>query len=713
MPVKYGRVYLFLILSMVWFVVVGERIFHLKVDLKKHYEKILKVQNSYFRLELARRGDILDRNGERLASSEKMYSVYADVKNIENKREVAKYLSEVLSVSFDDIYKRISKKKGFRCLKRFISSDIAQKIRKKKIPGIYLMGEFKREYPKGSLLSHVLGAVKFDKGCEKGLLGLEYEYENYLKGSNGIIFYKRDALSRVLKQVESKKPIPGDTLSLTIDMRLQYITEQALEMGVKRARAKRGTAIVMDPYTGEIISFACYPYFNPGNIRRKDVNALKNFAITDVFEPGSTFKIITLAAAFEKHVFDLNDYLYCGNGKIKLFNCTIRDHHSFENLSVEDILAFSSDVGIIKMALKVGDKTIYDFLKKFGFGEKTGIDLPGESRGLLRDYRLWNNISVAYISMGQGIGVTPLQMVRSYCAIANGGYLVKPHLVRKIFGPDGKVVKVTRIYRKRILNNSTTRKIKEALIQVVEKGTGRRASIDGYWIAGKTGTAEIFDKKSGKYSKEDYFASFVGFAPANNPSFVVGVFLDSPKNGIYGGEVAAPIFREIVKKYFEVLNISPDRNKEFKRNKEKKEKDFKDLIISKNNGGKDEWEIDSKDLKFTETTFMDDDISSNEKVIEFHEKLDPEESVVVCSFIGLRKRECIKKCYESGLTIKELRDVDIFNESVGGGYYENKIIAYRQDPPPGAIVKKGTPCTIYFTSRVLSKENRLTDNRKK
>ncbi len=705
MKVHKKRVYFALFLSIVWgFFVIG-RIYYLKVHLEKYYKKMLKLQNSYKRLELAKRGDIFDSQMEIVASSEKTYSLYIDSKYIRHKRKVAFKISSLLNISFDKVYKRIVEKKGFILIKRFIPQEIAQKIKSEKIRGLYLMEEYKRIYPKGSLMSHVLGGVKIEGAGEKGLMGLEYKYEDYLKGKNGIVFYKRDALRRVLEQVETKKPVPGENLQLSIDVRLQYMVENALKNGVLNAGAKRGTAIVMDPYTGEVLAYYCYPDYDPGNLRKANPISLKNFAITDAFEPGSTFKIVTFAAAIEKGVFNLKDKIYCGNGKIDIFNKVIRDHHPFKLLSVKDILTYSSDVGTIKMALKVGDKGVYEYMKRFGFGERTGIDLPGEIEGILRNYKLWEKISLAYMSMGQGLAVTPLQMVRAYCVVANGGYLVKPHLVKKFISPDYKRINLVKISKIRVLNKETTLKLKEALTNVVKNGTGRLASIPGYNVAGKTGTAEIFDKILGKYSDKNYFASFVGFVPVKKPSFVIGVFVDSPKKGIYGGEIAAPIFRDIAENCLKIYNIPPTE-------RIKKSNFEKDILLSKKKKNVDEFEIKGEREDFADTNLSNEQFEEEEIVL--FDVPDDTNKVVVKDFRGHNKRECIELCCKNGLTIREFDDADgVRRQANNNYYYDLDFIAYRQDPPPGAEVEKGSQCTIYFTRDVDKIINFLGRNEKK
>lgn len=709
MRVYRGRVYFVVCLSILWGIIVAGRIFYLKVNLKNYYEKMLKLQNSYKRSELAKRGDIFDRGMEILASSEKTFSLYVDVKNVKNKKYLATKLSKLLGLPFNLVINRITKRKGFLLIKRFIPQEVAEKVRKEKLPGVYLMDGYKRIYPKGPLLSHVLGGVKIDKGGEKGLMGIEYQYENFLKGENGVIFYKRDALSRVLEQIETKKPIPGDNLILSIDIRLQYVLEKALKDGILKAKAKRGTAILMDPYTGEILAYACYPSFDPGNLRKANRKSLRNFAITDVFEPGSTFKIVTFAAAIQEGVYSLNDKIYCGNGKIKLFNTVIRDHHKYELLSVNDILTHSSDVGTIKMALKLGDKTVYNYMKRFGFGEKTGVDLPGESKGSLRNYKLWERTSLAYMSMGQGLGVTPLQMVRAYCVVANGGYLVRPHLVKKIVSSNFRKEKNIKIYKVKVLEENTVEQLKKALVSVVDRGTGRLASIPGYQVAGKTGTAEMFDAKLGKYSDKNYFASFVGFVPAEKPAFVIGVFVDSPQNGIYGGEVAAPIFKEIAESSLKILNIYHPENIEEQNNVEKT------LIVSNDKKSKDSFEIKGKKSDFADVNFSNEPFDSEQEIVLF-DVADDAEKVVVSDFRGHNKRDCIKLCCENGLTIREFDDADSMWSSKAGNYYYNSdFIAYRQDPPPGSIVPKGTQCTIYFTrdlNKILEVSKNFKGNKK-
>ncbi len=499
-----------------------------------------------------KRGTIFDREMQPLAMSLAVDSVFAVPAEISNPEMVAGLLAPVMGLSRSDLAGRFKAFRSFCWVKRKVSSRETARVRDLNLKGIYFQKEMKRFYPKGKLAAHVLGAVGLD---DNGLAGLEYSMNDAIKGHAARVVVAYDARGQSFRSTELDGE-PGKNVVLTLDENIQYIAEKALASAVRQWRAAWGTAIVQDPSTGAILAMASVPAFDPNEYSRSDPHARINRAAGGVFEPGSTLKLVPLAAALEERLTNPREVIDCQQGSIALAGHVIHDHKPFGFLTVEQVLAQSSDVGAIKLGLRLGEERLHRYMRDFGFGSKTEIELPGEERGLLKSPAHWSGISIGEISMGQEVGVTPLQLVTAYSAVANGGVLYQPRAVQRVFRESDQSP-LPPVAGRRLISERTTALMKQIFQAVVESGTGAAARLDAYSAAGKTGTAQKIDA-SGRYSKTSYVSSFVGFAPVSRPAVTILVVIDSPVGAIYGAEVAAPVFRSIAEQTLGYLSIPQD-----------------------------------------------------------------------------------------------------------------------------------------------------------
>jgi len=505
------------------------------------------------------RGTIWDRQMREMAANLEVKSLYAVPSKINDTRSVTRHLAPLIKLSSKKLNKTLlsKKNKDFIWLARQMDTEDASRVHEmsssRGYEGLGFLEESKRYYPKGHTASHLIGFTNIDN---KGIAGLELMYNDYLKGEGTSVSVKRDARGNRLSG-EFKDGVPGNNIILTIDEGIQYIVERELANAIKEWEAKAAVAIMMNPGTGEILAMANRPTFDPNYAGKSDFDARRNRAITDLFEPGSTFKSVLAAAALEEKVVELDEMFDVSKGYIMVGGKPIRDVHKHEILTFQEIIQKSSNVGSVQVGLRLGNEKYYEYIRNFGFGEKSGIDFPGEAKGILRDPGKWSGTSLAALSIGQEIGVTPLQILRLYAAIANGGALMKPYIVSDIISPAGEVVKrVTPTIERQVVSRETAGTVKEILKMVVEEGgTARKAYVKGNLVAGKTGTAQIFDPKAGRYSRDKYVSSFVGFVPADDPKLALIVVVYEPKGRSYGGVVAAPVFKNIVEHTFSYLDV--------------------------------------------------------------------------------------------------------------------------------------------------------------
>ena len=536
------------------------RLFYLQVqEHEKYFHKANIQQKKNIRID-PRRGFIYDCNRRILAMSIESKSVYADATQIEDLGYVSTEISKILGLGKKDLEKKLSRKKHFVWIKRKIDPEKARQIQDLDAKGIYFLEEMKREYPHENLLAQVIGFVDIDN---KGLEGLELIYDEILKGEPGWCASKKDGKGReiISKRAQEVPAVDGNNIVLTIDGYIQQVCETALKKAVEDNNAIGGSAIVLEVNTGRIVAMASKPGYSSAQPAMDPVENRRNRCITDIFEPGSTFKVITGAAALDMGATKLNDVYFCENGSFSYGGHVLHDVHPYGNLEFKKVIQKSSNIGIAKVALKMGDKNLYRYLKKFGFGAKTNIALPGEVSGICHPVEKWSKVKITRIPMGQGVSVTPIQMITAFGSIVNGGVLIKPYIIERLEDPERKMIKNFAVKtNKRVISKKASRDIIEAMCAVVSReGTAPKAYINGYSVGGKTGTAQKVE--NGKYSNNKFFSSFIGFATARNPEYAILVVIDEPHPRYYGGTVAAPAFKEIMEvvlSYYEVPVDKPE-----------------------------------------------------------------------------------------------------------------------------------------------------------
>lgn len=504
-----------------------------------------------------KRGVIYDREGHELAISVQVGSVFAHPKQIKDKNKTARALSKILGEKHSQILKKLKRNRSFVWVKRRIPQTLTEKVKSLNLRGLGIITETRRYYPGRETAAHIIGFAGTDN---QGLEGLEKKFDGMLQGPEEKLAFMRDALGRpfaVTRPVTSDKRIHN--LYLTIDKDIQYKAQQALRAAVNKAKAKGGHCVVVDPNTGEILAMAVVPEFNPNVFFQHKPYQWRNRTVTDCFEPGSTIKAFLLSAALEESVVSPLSQFYCEQGKFKVGGRVVHDTHKYGNLSVADIVVHSSNIGAIKIGRKLGYRKFTEYLRNFGFGKKTEIDLMGERVGFIRSVKNARTIDQATLYFGQGMTSTSLQLTMAMAAIANGGKLMRPYVVSKIVDESGNTTQKTNPkIVKRTISAKTARKVAAILGGVVtEEGTAKQAAIEGYRVAGKTGTSQKVDPETKMYSKKKYVASFVGFVPSDKPRLVIMVMIDEPKGHIYGGLVAGPVFKEVGSWALNHLRISP------------------------------------------------------------------------------------------------------------------------------------------------------------
>lgn len=634
-----------------------------------------------------RRGVIYDRNGHELAFSIDVESVYAIPAQVKDPEKTAAILSEILGMSYDSLMARLTRHSSFEWIKRKIPDEVARRIREEKLSGIGFTQESMRVWPKGSLLAQVLGIVGIDND---GLEGLEYQYDRQLKGVQGQFTVEVDALGEELPQSQKGyiPPIQGKNLILTIDEVIQFIVERELDAAVERSQAEGGLAIAMDPQTGEILAMAMRPTYDPNQYDRYPDANRRIIAITDSYPPGSTFKPITAAAALETGKVTVNDTFFCG-GSIRVgsevLRCHVPEGHGMQTFN--EVMQNSCNVGFIEIGLRVGIEDFYKYLDLFGATTVTGIDLPGESSGIIVPKDLCKPIDLAVMSFGQTLQLTPVQLIASISAIANGGYTVVPHVVKAVTDADGNTVEVKQTGKvHRIISEMTAKELRTALEEVVSKGTGKQAYVPGYRLAGKTGTSnKVVD---GRLAEGKYLAWFIGFAPANDPKIALLVMIDEPKGAYYGGQIAAPVFQAIMRDVLRYLEVPPQE--------EPAGTDPAELVVVPDLVGS---EVTSAqvELRKVELVGMKEGpgmrvtrqfpvagakvLKGTTVILYTEEDVTPGEGeVAVPSLIGMGLTQARERLMEAGLVLS----------AQGSGF------AVNQDPPAGTIVPLGTTVKVIF-----------------
>jgi len=550
-----GRRYVLLLLLLCGFGVVLFRLVtlqvlqaaELSVKADRQHQKTVSLEGA--------RGTIVDRHGKVLAMNVEVPSVFGVPTTVDSPLKTARQLSPILHVRTDELERKLRQDRRFVWLARKLDPEQGRRLDRLSLDGIGVVMEGRRFYPKGPLLAHVLGFSGMDG---EGLEGVEHRYEPYLHGEKRMMVLQRDALGHTVfpKGMTERSPTPGHSLRLTIDEVIQYIVERELEDAVGSARAKSGTMIVLDPKTGAVLAMAVSPRFDPNAVSALSPDRWRNRALTDAYEPGSTMKAMMAAAAIEERVVRPNTMVFGEHGRMTVANTVIHDHERLGWISFAQVIQKSSNIGAAKTGMALGEHRLYRYLQAFGFGQRTEIDLPGEGVGLVRDPKDWGRRSVASISIGQEIGVTPLQMVSAVAAIANNGVLMKPYVVSEIRDADNHILRqVPPQTRRRVISPETARSVTKILEGVVTDGTGTNAAIPGFRVAGKTGTAQKIDPRTGTYSASRFVASFTGYAPADNPQLAMIVVIDEPQGDTRGGAVAAPVFSRVGEQVLSYLGV--------------------------------------------------------------------------------------------------------------------------------------------------------------
>jgi cell division protein FtsI (penicillin-binding protein 3) len=608
-----------------------------------------------------KRGSILDREGHELAVSLEVGSVYAEPRRIEDKAGTARQLALHLNMREGDILRLLKKDKSFVYIKRKIPSDKIENISQLRLQGIGFTKETKRFFPGKEIAGQLLGIVGDEN---QGLEGLEKKYDDLLRGDAQVLVQMKDAVGRpfyISKPAEEKRDTHN--LILTIDKDIQYKAEQALEKAVIKAKAKSGQCLVMNPETGEILAMATAqgfnpatetiaPAFNPNIFRDYKPDAWRNRVIADSFEPGSIIKAFLLAAAIDAHVVTPNTKFNCENGQYRIANRVINDTKKHGIMTAADIVVVSSNIGAYKIGNELGYENFYEYMCKFGFGQKTGVDLIGERDGLIKNPEGLGPVERANAYFGHGMTASSMQLATAMAAIANGGRLMKPYLVKAVTDESGKIIKEFQPqFVRRVLSPDTAKTVSRVLEDVAtERGTARHAAIDGYRVAGKTSTAQKVDPETGRYSKSNYVAMFTGFVPANRPRLVILAMIDEPRGGHYGGVVAAPVFKDVGQWALANLRVQPQ------------------LILAENETVSEvkKYPQEKKKLPLTEIKEADTVINRNIDLLP--------------DFRGLTMREVLKNISDLGINIT----------------FEGSGRAYEQEPEPGVSMDNITTVKVSF-----------------
>jgi len=657
------------------------------LQLVRHGDYLLRAQKQQQRtIDITPpRGTIFDRAGHPLAMSIPVKSAFALTPELRDQSMAAHLLSGIVNVPEDVLLQRFQSSKGFAWISRKLPPEKVEAITALNLRGVDFQDENQRFYPKRDLASHVLGFVDPD---ERGLGGIEYEFDSLIRGKSEKIVVMADARQRWFDGSEAQRE-RGANVTLTLDEKIQYIAQRELAAAIATTRAQAGTVVVMNPNNGEILALANWPDFNPNTATASAPEARLNRSVSVAYEPGSTFKLITLAAALDQNAIKPDDIFDCEHGSIYFNGRRIHDHKPFGVLDVGQILAKSSDVGAIKIALQVGQPRFYDYIRAFGFGAQTGIDMPGESRGMLAKVDNWGATSIASISMGQEVAVTPVQLVSAVSAIANGGIYYKPHVIVDI-RKGGKLVPQTGVLApgepRRVIRPDTAATLKHLMEGVVLiTGTGPLARLDGWTAAGKTGTAQKIDPNTGRYSPTNYIASFTGFAPVNNPAVTIMVSLDSPVGLHEGGQVSAPVFKRIAEQVLPYLDVPRDvpLNQRVIQAAYKKQEAIDENMLEESSPTDFTAQLDEAPAEVVPAKAVEPVKRPSEVMMAVEEGGD----VTVPDFSGKTMREVTSLCLQLDL------------DPVLGG----SNLALEQSPAAGTQVKRGSRVTVQFGTPPPSK----------
>ena len=665
-------------IALFWMAAIFGRVAYLQLFRHSEYlSRAAKQQRK--KIDIApKRGVIYDRNMRPLAMSIPVQSAFAIPSEVKDVEMAARLLSGVLGISAEEIRQELESENTFVWIKRKLSPDKVEAIQSLNLKGIYLQEENQRYYPKREMAAHVLGFVNVD---EKGLGGIEEKYDDLIRSKAEKVVVMTDGRQRWYDGAEAPRD-RGANVVLTLDERIQYIAERELAAAIEKTHAPAGSVIVQDPNSGAILALANWPKFNPNAATNSPDEARMNRAISAIYEPGSTFKLITLAAAFDQSLIRADEVFDCENGSVTVAGHLIHDHKRYGMLTVADILANSSDVGAIKIALRLGSPRFFDYIRGFGFGTPTGVDLPGESRGLLHRLEHWGSYSIASVSMGQEVGVTPLQVVTAVSAVANGGLLYRPHVLQEMMRGDHRLPLEGTLglhEPRRVVRSETAATLRRLMEGVILHGTGKAARLDGWTVGGKTGTAQKIDPATGRYSPKNVIASFAGFAPINNPAVTILVTIDSPGGYPHdGATVAAPVFKRIAEQVLPYLDVAQDVPLS------------PQLMQTAYNAKRDTDEAALDDLAPIDFSAQpepaEDGVKTDsakttlQKLPEVMMAVDEGGDIAVPDFAGKTMREVTESCLKLGL-----------NPVLVGSN-----LALQQVPAAGTKVRRGTKVTVQF-----------------
>jgi cell division protein FtsI/penicillin-binding protein 2 len=618
------------------------------------------------------RGLIYDRNGSELARSVEAKSLYASPAEIIDPEAVTSRLSKLLDLDAEALYKRLTSTQVLVAVKRKLSKDEVAQVEALGLPGLRFINEMKRSYVTGATAAHVLGFVDID---ERGVGGIELAYDKLVRGQAGRLVLDVDALKKSYDHAVEES-VPGANVTLTIDILIQHYAEQALAEAVRQSRARGGTIVIVRPATGEILALASCPTFDPNNVSDSSEVARRNRAVETAFEPGSIFKLITYSAAIEEGLIRPDTRINCGGGQIRIANRVVHDH-PYGVLTAAQALAKSSNVAAIKIGMMLGNQRLGRYIEQYGFGRRTGIELPAESRGLLRPAAQWGPTTIGSIPMGHEVGVTAVQAVAAYAAIANGGEWVQPHLVTRVTSSSGDLLDEPKVERRQVVSATTAATLRAMLEGVVVQGTGKAARMGGYRAAGKTGTAQKVDEATGRYSQTRYVASFAGFAPVDNPEVACIVSIDEPVGAHHGGDVAAPVFARVVADTLHALGVPTEDDPQSGLSaSDLHVYDLPQSIVESNSPPVKE-PADSRPALDVAAEAIKGNGTSNQRG-----------TVVVPDLIGSGIREAVALCRERGLKL----------EASGDGLVTN------QSPGPGTLVAEDAVCRVKLSRQATVKE---------
>jgi cell division protein FtsI (penicillin-binding protein 3) len=675
----HARILILAGVALLWITAVCGRLTYLQ--LFRHSEFMSRAQRQQRRsIEITpKRGSIYDRNLHPLAMSVPVQSAFAVPAEIKDVALATRLISGVLGIPADVVREKLDSGGSFVWIQRKLPPEKVEAIQSLNLKGIYFQEEYKRYYPKREMAAHVLGFVDVD---EKGLGGIEHAYDDAIRGKAEKIIVMADARQRWFDGGEAQRD-RGANVILTIDEKIQYIAEKELAAAIEKNHAPAGTVIVQDPNSGAILALANWPKYNPNAATDAPAESRMNRAVSVPYEPGSTFKLVTLAAAFDQNLIRPEEVFNCENGAVAVSGHLIHDHKRYGMLTVADILANSSDVGAIKIALRLGSPKFYDYIRSFGFGTPTGVDLPGESRGILRRLEHWGGFSIASVSMGQEVGVTPVQMIDAVSTIANGGLAYRPHVVQELRRGD-QILPLeggsAPVEPRRVIRPETAATLRRLMEGVILKGTGKKARLDGWTAAGKTGTAQKIDPETGRYSPRNVIASFTGFAPINDPAVTILVSFDSPTGWPHGGgDVAAPVFKRVAEQVLAYLDVprdvalSPQLIQAAYRQDAAGENSSLDDLSPVDFSAQPEPQDDSSAPEIAAKT-------PEQKVSQITVAVDEGGDIPVPDFTGQTMREVTEMCLRLGLN----------PVLVGSG------LATQQVPAAGATVHRGAKISVQF-----------------